>query len=795
MEYLSIINSRYTTLLNASGVSILVAIFVCVVLMYLLYLVYLVRRNYHKQLYFLTLQFPEIEEEDEKRFIEKMQSVLSTLHKAVSTQTDKLFFEVFKTEEYITIQVGSNNQDILEQAKRLFSQLGSVQARMTQKDILETIQPLHVNGVAMIKDSYAISKDTQFFSTVVHMLASLKGDEQAGVQFIIRGVNKREALQKKVHGITMKARKYKRQLYEHEQTQLQMYQQKQRENMFKVKINVVGNSTLLVKNIGAAFQALNYENNLFHAYSETNKKSSYRFISPNILLDRIPYLQRSSTSDITTSELSYLFHPTSVIRSIYAPKQVKSIEATPEFMNEKKEAIMIGKAEDQEGIVKKVFFPIKNLARHLYVIGKTGRGKSTLLTSLISALVEKKRGNIFVFDPHGELLEDIVSITAEKEHLVYLSATDKEKIFTINPLFAFQKSDNEKAALREGLLDIIQQETQEQTGNTNTGGVTTFNRIKQMLDIGIAFADAYYAYLITRKGLTPDEAEKLVRERQLTLNDLPLLLLKEMDYLDMLQEIFRDDETQVGIYIAKLLENHTKQYMVAEAVQTRLEQLLHPSLQLVYEGNMLNLESTIQSDKTFLLPIPETVYGSRGARGLMQAIFFLLWLYKRQEGRERKETYMFIDEFQRAQINDIPEIISEGRKYKFSLVLSNQQLGQLKESIKDAIFGNIGTVVSFTVGAEEIGAKTLAPYFGNTISEHELIHLPPYTAYIKTEGDSHKPVVTFSFETVPMEKVKTKEGLEEISKRSLKTYGESREELKKKLHKKQANPLEYFLRD
>ncbi len=272
MEYLSVnfnsFNTHYKAFLQSFGVYILIIIPLLLLLGYVAYVVYLSRKNYHKQLYFLTLQFPEIEEEDEERFIEKMQSIFSTLHKAVATQTDKLFLEVFKVDDYIAIQVGSNNQDILEQAKRLFSQLGSVQVRTTKTDVLETIVPLHVKRVAMIKDFYAITKDTEFCTTIVNMLASLKDEEKAGVQYIIRGINKREAIQGKILGITMKAKKYKRQLYEHEQSRLHMYQQKQRENMFNVKINVVGNSTLLVNNITAAFQSLNYENNVFITNTE-----------------------------------------------------------------------------------------------------------------------------------------------------------------------------------------------------------------------------------------------------------------------------------------------------------------------------------------------------------------------------------------------------------------------------------------------------------------------------------------------------------------------------------------------
>ncbi len=792
MEHLPVITTleeKYKAFLHSSALLLLVLFLIALGIGYIAYILYVYRKNYHKQLYFLTLQFPEIEEQEEFRFVEKMQSIFSSFHKCIATHTDKVFFEIYKVNNYISLQIGSNDPAILEQAKRLFSQLESVQIRTTTADALEEIEPRHVKRVAMIKDYYPITKDKYFFSTLIHVLASLREEEQAGIQFILRGVNKRESIQKKMHGLSLQGRKYKRQLHEHERTLLHAYQEKQKENLFAVKIYVVANDSLLSSNISAIFQSLNFGNNLFSVYGEKKESSKTRYIAPDTLLTPFFSLWNRKTSYLTASEVSYLFHPTSVIRGIYAPKQTKYIETLPEFIKEQDDAIFIGKAEDHEGRQLSLFFPIKNFARHLYVIGKTGRGKSTFLTTLITNLKKRKAGSTFVFDPHGDLLEDIVSSFDSQKDIVYLK-TNSEYIFTVNPLFAFGKNDNEKAALQEGLLDIIQNETQEHGGIT-TSGVATIARIKQMLSIGIEFADAYYHYLTTKRGVIPEQARALVYKRQLTLNDLPLLLLKEMDYIDVLQEVFKGQETPTAIYIARLLESHTKQYMVAEAVQTRLEQLLHPSLRLVYEGNRLNIKDAIESEKTFLIPVQETTFGSRGVRGLMQSLFLLIWLYKRQ-APERKDTYLFIDEFQRAQINAIPEIIAEGRKFKLSLVISNQQLGQLKEEIKDAILGNIGTLISFTVAADTIGAKTLAPYFGYSVSEKSLTSLPPYMAYMRTEGSNNKPLTTFSFETVPVE-AKGNKDQEKIIKNSLRQYGENKEDLKKRLHTKQSNPMEYFL--
>lgn len=144
-------------------------------------------------------------------------------------------------------------------------------------------------------------------------------------------------------------------------------------------------------------------------------------------------------------------------------------------------------------------------------------------------------------------------------------------------------------------------------------------------------------------------------------------------------------------------------------------------------------------------------------------------------------------------MTDIPEIIAEGRKYKLFLTLSNQQLGQLIKPIKDAILGNIGTIFSFAVSADEIGAKTLAPYFGANVSERDLTLLTLFQGYLKTEGSGEKPSIILSFQTIPIHKEeKENDVVLAINKIALEKYGEKVSLLEERLSKKQENPLKYF---
>jgi hypothetical protein len=113
---------------------------------------------------------------------------------------------------------------------------------------------------------------------------------------------------------------------------------------------------------------------------------------------------------------------------------------------------------------------------------------------------------------------------------------------------------------------------------------------------------------------------------------------------------------------------------------------------------------------------------------------------------ERKDFYLYVDEFQSFATNSFVDILSESRKYHLNLILSNQYLGQIEEKIRMAILGNVGTLVSFRVGAED--ARYLAQEFYPVFSQDHLVNLPAYNIYLKLMID-RKTSQPFSAETLP----------------------------------------------
>ena len=113
---------------------------------------------------------------------------------------------------------------------------------------------------------------------------------------------------------------------------------------------------------------------------------------------------------------------------------------------------------------------------------------------------------------------------------------------------------------------------------------------------------------------------------------------------------------------------------------------------------------------------------------------------------ERRDFYLYVDEFQSFATSSFVDILSEARKYRLNLILANQYLGQIDEKIMKAILGNVGTLVSFRVGAED--AKYLEQEFYPVFDQQDLINLPSYSIYLKLMIDG-KTSTPFSAESLP----------------------------------------------
>ena len=148
---------------------------------------------------------------------------------------------------------------------------------------------------------------------------------------------------------------------------------------------------------------------------------------------------------------------------------------------------------------------------------------------------------------------------------------------------------------------------------------------------------------------------------------------------------------------------------------------------------------------------------------------------------KRKDFYLYVDEFQNFATDSFATILSEARKYRLNLNITHQYVGQLKEEIQKAVFGNVGTFISFRIGAPD--SELVGKEFKPTFEESDLLNLEKYICYVKllVDGVSSKP---FSMNTYPPVNNSNADFSEQITKISRLKYGTSRKEIEAEIERR-----------
>ena len=355
----------------------------------------------------------------------------------------------------------------------------------------------------------------------------------------------------------------------------------------------------------------------------------------------------------------------------------------------------------------------KDRRYHMYVVGKTGVGKSTLLLNMIGQDIENNEG-LAVLDPHGDLIEKILRVIPESriKDLIYFNPQHKEQALYFNPLEVLNPSETHLVV---------------------SSLVSVFKKI---------WADSWGPRLeyILRNALST-----LVEFSNSTLIDLQRIL-QDRDF--RLKVIARLKNEQLKDFWLNEFEKYPPHFQqeAISPIQNKIGQFLNnPILREVVSRpkSSFNLREIMDSGKIFLVNLSKGKIGedSTSLLGAMLITKIGLSALSRQDIPEekRRDFYLYVDEFQSFATASFADILSEARKYHLNLILANQYLDQIDEKVRDAIFGNVGTLVSFKVGLED--AKFLAEEFYPKFSQEDLINLPCYSIYLKLmiDGKTSKP--------------------------------------------------------
>ena len=362
----------------------------------------------------------------------------------------------------------------------------------------------------------------------------------------------------------------------------------------------------------------------------------------------------------------------------------------------------------------------KDRRYHMYVVGKTGVGKSTLLLNMIKQDIENGEG-MALLDPHGDLVEKTLNTSPllRIKDIIYFNPQDKERILYFNPL---EVLDYQESSLVVSSL------------------VSAFKKI---------WHDSWGPRLeyILRNALST-----LVEFSGATLLDLQRILQDRTFRMSLVSKLTNE---QLKNFWLNEFEKYSP-YFQQEAIspiQNKIGQFLNnPILREIVSQpkSSFNLKEIMDSGKIFLVNLSKGKIGEDSASllGAMLIAKMGLTALSRQDTPEeqRRDFYLYVDEFQSFATSSFADILSEARKYHLNLILANQYLDQIDEKVRDAIFGNVGTIISFKVGLED--AKFLAEEFYPVFSQDDLINLPCYSIYLKLmiNNRTSKP---FSADSLP----------------------------------------------
>jgi Type IV secretion-system coupling protein DNA-binding domain len=372
---------------------------------------------------------------------------------------------------------------------------------------------------------------------------------------------------------------------------------------------------------------------------------------------------------------------------------------------------------------EKRLFGIKDTDRlnHIYVIGKTGTGKSTLLLNMAISDIERGNG-ICLIDPHGDITEKILDYVpkARIRDVTYFNPADESYVIGFNPLQNIKA--NQQHLVIAGLL-------------------ATFKKI--WADSWGPRLEYILRYTLTTLCAYPD-ATLLDIQPLLTNYDFRKRILsycKDQYILSFWYNEFDKYSPQLKAEAISPILNKTGLFIAISQLRNVIGQT-RKSFQIqevMDEGKILicNLsKGKMGEDAT-------TVLGSM----LVNAIQLAALNRASIQEEYRKPFYLYVDEMHSFVSLSFTDILAEARKYKLSLFLAHQYIEQVHEKIRYAIFGNVGTMIIFRVGAED--AKQLVQEVQPTFTEEDLINLPRYSMYLKLmiDGTSSKP---FSANTIPI---------------------------------------------
>lgn len=367
--------------------------------------------------------------------------------------------------------------------------------------------------------------------------------------------------------------------------------------------------------------------------------------------------------------------------------------------------------------------------QHMYVIGKTGTGKSALLNNLIVQDIMNGEG-VAVVDPHGELVESILEKIPENrlEDVIYFNPADSDYHIGFNVLEL--PDPKYKHLVASGLMGIF----------TKIWSNVWSARMEYIMNNAIlALLDTPNSTLM---GVLRILVDKDFRQQIIANVDDPVVKAFWIHEYEAWQDKFRNEA------IAPI-QNKVGQFLSTSMVRNIVGQ----------SKSTVDIFDIMNSGKIFLVNVSKGRIGEDNSALLGAMLITKMQLAAMERVRipedERVDFYLYVDEFQNFATDSFAGVLSEARKYRLNLIVAHQYIGQLvtdvSTKVRDAIFGNVGTMIIFRVGAGD--AEFLEPEFSPEFMIADIVNLPNHHIYLRlmVNGITSRP---FSAGTLPPFKLK-----------------------------------------
>lgn len=427
---------------------------------------------------------------------------------------------------------------------------------------------------------------------------------------------------------------------------------------------------------------------------------------------------RGQTSVLTSEELSTIFHfPNKSVATPHifwiSSKRAPAPAQIPES------GLYLG-LSTYRGLSKPVYMQRDDRRRHMYVIGKTGVGKSEFLKDMILQDIRNGEGVCFI-DPHDTIDKLLPLIPPERaEDVILFDPSDTDRPMGLNMLEA--NTEAEKHYVVSSIVGLM-----------------------------------YKLYDPNKTGIIGPRFEHAIRNAMLT-----VMYEKGSTFIEVVRAL--TDASFVQEILPKVEDPIVRRYWTDQIAQTSdfhksevLDYIVSKFGRFVTNKMMRNIigqsktafdfRKVMDEGKILLVSLSKGKIGEENSSflGLILVPKILVAAMSRQDTPEeqRRDFFLYVDEFQNFATPDFAQILSEARKYRLDLIVANQFIGQMEEEVKNAIFGNVGTLASFRVGVTD--ANYLQHEFQPTFTEADLINVDRFNAYIKTIVNG-EPVTPFSMD-------------------------------------------------